>query len=120
MLKRMTPMLETDQLDGTVRFWSEILGFAVEAYQKDDWAKLSKDGLAIMFSTPNAHRNFEKSNLTGSIYFETEAVDDVWNDIKEKVKVCYDIETFDYGMREFGFYDNNEYLIQFGQDDETL
>lgn len=120
MLKRMTPMLETTQLDETVKFWSEILGFEIDAYQKNFWAKLSKDALAIMFSTPNAHRDFEKPNLTGSIYFETDEVDKTWNEIKEKVKVCYEIETFDYGMREFGFYDNNEYLIQFGQDAETL
>lgn len=120
MLKRITPMLETDQLDETVKFWSEVLGFEIEAYQKNNWAKLLKDDLAIMFSIPNAHREFKKPHLTGSIYFETEEVDKIWTDIRERVKVCYDLETFDYGMREFGFYDNNEYLIQFGQDSETL
>lgn len=120
MLKRMTPMLETNQLDETVKFWSEILGFELNGFQKDYWAKLSKDDLAIMFAIPNAHRHFEKPNLTGSIYLETNEVDKIWNEINEKVKVCYEIETFDYGMREFGFFDNNEYLIQFGQDVETL
>ena len=35
--------------------------------------------------------------------------------LKDKCKVCYPIETFDYGMREFGVYDINGYLLQFGQ-----
>ncbi len=73
-----------------------------------------------MFSTPNAHRGFEKPALTGSIYIETEEVDKNWSEIKDKVKISYEIETFDYGMREFAFFDNNEYLIQYGQDTETL
>lgn len=30
-------------------------------------------------------------------------------------RVCYAIENFGYGMREFGVYDNNGYLLQFGQ-----
>jgi len=36
--------------------------------------------------------------------------------LKDKVEVCYGIENFHYGMREFAIYDNNGYLLQFGQD----
>ena len=28
---------------------------------------------------------------------------------------CYPIEDFHYGMREFAIFDNNGYLLQFGQ-----
>jgi uncharacterized glyoxalase superfamily protein PhnB len=40
--------------------------------------------------------------------------DEVWNQLKDKAKVSYPIEDFDYGMREFAIYDNNGYLLQFG------
>jgi uncharacterized glyoxalase superfamily protein PhnB len=43
-------------------------------------------------------------------------VDAIWENIKESANICYPIETFDYGMREFGIYDNNGYLLQFGQE----
>jgi uncharacterized glyoxalase superfamily protein PhnB len=43
-------------------------------------------------------------------------VDALWDELKDKVKVAYDIEDFDWGMREFAIYDNNSYMIQFGQD----
>jgi hypothetical protein len=35
---------------------------------------------------------------------------------KENTKVCYPIENFEYGMREFAIYDNNGYLLQLGQE----
>jgi hypothetical protein len=42
-------------------------------------------------------------------------VDQLWELVNARAKVCYPIETFGYGMREFGIYDNNGYLLQFGQ-----
>ena len=34
----------------------------------------------------------------------------------DRVRICYPIETFDYGMREFAIYDdNNGYVLQFGR-----
>jgi hypothetical protein len=32
------------------------------------------------------------------------------------MKVAYSIDTFEWGMKEFGIYDNNRYMLQFGQD----
>ena len=67
-----------------------------------------------MLSKPNNHIPFEKPNFTGSFYFRTKDVDILWNAIKDKLNICYSIENFDYGMREFAVYDNNGYLLQFG------
>jgi hypothetical protein len=43
--------------------------------------------------------------------------------LKDHARVCYPIEDFHYGMREFAIFDNNGYLLQFGQpllaDEET-
>jgi hypothetical protein len=36
--------------------------------------------------------------------------------LKDKAKVCCGIEDFDHGVREFAVYDNNGYLLQFGQE----
>jgi hypothetical protein len=44
----------------------------------------------------------------------------MWSRLKDRVKLCYPIETFDYGMREFAIYDNNEYILQFGQSVASL
>jgi hypothetical protein len=34
---------------------------------------------------------------------------------KDKARICYELEEFEYGMREFAVYDNNGYLLQFGE-----
>lgn len=68
-----------------------------------------------MLAKPNEHTTYEKIGFTGSFYFNTDDVDELWVELKDKARVCYDIENFEYGMREFGIYDNNGYLLQFGQ-----
>jgi hypothetical protein len=40
----------------------------------------------------------------------------MWLKLKDKADICYSIETFPWGMREFAVYDNNGYILQFGQD----
>lgn len=37
-------------------------------------------------------------------------------ELKDKAKGYRGIENFDYGMREFAVYDNNGYLLRFGQE----
>lgn len=47
-------------------------------------------------------------------------VDALWESLKNEVDVVYEIENFGYGMREFAIYDNNGYILQFGQPVETI
>lgn len=120
MLQALTPMLRTWDLAGSVEFYTEILGFECEGYSEEfTWASLKRDGVSIMFSGPNEHLDDKEPVFTGSLYINTDDVEAVWNQLKEKARVCYPIETFPYGMREFAIYDNNGYLIQFGQEAES-
>jgi hypothetical protein len=34
---------------------------------------------------------------------------------ESRARICYPIDNFEYGMLEFAIYDNNGYLLQFGQ-----
>lgn len=68
-----------------------------------------------MLSSLNAHEGDERAAFTGSLYLRCDDVDAWWLRLRDVARVCYPIETFDYGMREFGIYDNNGYLLQFGQ-----
>jgi len=114
-LENVRPMLAVTNIDETIRFYRDVLGFAC-ANQMDGWAALSRDNVELMVSLPNAHEPFEKPTLTGSIYFNTTDVDALWEQIKDKVSVVYPIENFFYGMREFAIRDNNGYILQFGQE----
>ncbi|MFN8345909.1 MAG: VOC family protein [Spirosomataceae bacterium] len=114
-MTQLTPMLYTTDLPGTIHFYTNALGFTCEAAD-EFWASVKRDACGIMFSLPNAHIPFEKSVFTGSFYFNVDAVDTLWEQIKDTAAVCYPLEDFEYGMREFAVYDNNGYLLQFGQE----
>ena len=113
----IVPMIWTKELQKTVYFYCDILGFTCGT-QSDEWgwAAVFKDECEIMIAEPNEHTPFERPYFSGTFYIKTDDVDALWNDLKGKVKVAYDIEDFDWGMREFAIYDNNSYMIQFGQD----
>ena len=114
-IENLRPVLAVNNIDDTVRFYRDALGFEC-VNQMDGWAALRKDQVEVMISLPNAHEPFEKPILTGSIYFNTTDVDALWEQIKDKVSVVYPIENFFYGMREFAIRDNNGYILQFGQE----
>jgi len=117
-LESIVPVLSVTDISGTIQFYSDLLGFTCAA-QVDGWASLEKDGVELMLALPNAHLPFEKPHFTGSLYFKLdkpEHVDDLWQRIKDKVRVVYPVEDFDYGMREFGIYDNNGYILNFGSE----
>ena len=119
-LTDLRPVLWTEDLSSTIDFYLEVLGFEC-SHRNDDWgwASLQKDDVALMIAKPNEHTPYEKFGFTGSFYFNTDNVDALWEKLKDKAKVCYGIEDFFYGMREFAVYDNNGYLLQFGQECES-
>jgi hypothetical protein len=67
-----------------------------------------------MVSGPNLHDADTAPCFTGSVYFTCDDVDELWDAVQDRARVCYPIESFAYGMREFGIYDPNGYLLQFG------
>ncbi|REC49308.1 bleomycin resistance family protein [Candidatus Chryseobacterium massiliae] len=110
-------VLWTERFDETIGFYTQILGFTLQERNYDwQWASLQKDEVEIMLTKPNQHEKFNGIGFTGSFYFNVENADELWDELKDKTKICYEIETFDWEMREFAIYDNNGYILQFGQD----
>jgi uncharacterized glyoxalase superfamily protein PhnB len=114
----VTPMLTVPDVEASVAFYCDTLGFTC-LNEMDDWATVSRDGIEVMFAHPNAHIPFERPHFTGSLYFRTDAADALWAELKDKATVLYPIEDFVYGMREFAVLDNNGYTLQFGQPIDT-
>lgn len=126
-LTNLIPMLETADLPETIRFYTERLGFTCQNVWPDTeqpcWATLRNGTVELMFALRNEHRREFSATatplLTGSLYFYPDDVDAVWAQLQNTVTVEYPLETFDYGMREFGIRDCNGYLLQFGQEAQT-
>ena len=117
-LTSIVPVLYVPDVSQGVRFYCDVLGFECTG-PTDGWACVEKNGVELMLSVPNAHLPFEKPQFTGSLYFKLDSpaqVDELWNSLKDKVRVVYPIEDFEYGMREFGIYDNDGYILNFGSE----
>lgn len=110
----VTPMLTVTAMEPAIAFYRDVLGFECAASQ-DGWTCMSSNGVEVMLALPNAHLPFDKPVMTGSLYFNVDDADAVWNRVKDQCEVVYPIENFEYGMREFAIRDNSGYLLQFGQ-----
>jgi uncharacterized glyoxalase superfamily protein PhnB len=114
--KALRPIFWTENLNDTIDFYTQILGFTLQEKSEEwQWASLDKNGIEIMLTKPNEHEKFNRIGFTGSFYFVVDEVNELWEELKTKTKICYEIETFDWEMREFAVYDNNGYILQFGQ-----
>ncbi|MBB6370483.1 VOC family protein [Chryseobacterium shigense] len=116
----LRPILWVENMDETIGFYTQILGFTLMGRNDDwQWASIRKDDVQIMLSE-NDYEKPNGINFTGSLYFNVDKVDDLWEDLKAKAKICYEIETFEWEMREFAIYDNNGYILQFGQPADNI
>jgi hypothetical protein len=111
-LLSLTTVIRSEKVGETVSFYSTVLGFTV-AEKNDDWnwVSLYRDKGEIMISKPNFHAEFSKPVFTGSFYFRMDKVMQLWIELKDKVRTCYPLESFNRGMREFAIYDNNGYIL---------
>lgn len=120
-IKCLTPMLATADLAATIAFYGNNLGFECRGRYPEEnpcWASLWNGDVELAFSIPNDHEPFERPVLTGSIYLYVEDVETIWEKLKDAVEVVYGLETFGYGMREFGIRDNNGYILNIGENVE--
>ena len=119
-INSLSPMLYTNDIEESVNFYVQFLGFECKVLEPDQgWGSVQLGNVRLMFSRPNTHAYFEHPFFTGSFYFHIEDVNALWDKLRDTASVCYPPEDFDYGMREFAIYDNNGYLLQFGQEIRT-
>jgi uncharacterized glyoxalase superfamily protein PhnB len=118
--KTLAPILTTDDMERSVRFYVDVLGFTC-GMQTPDYSNLYRDGVRIMLGAPNAHEEWKGPSFTGQLYIHLETaeqVDALWAKVKDRAEIVYAVDDFDYGMHEFGIRDNNGYHLAFGAPSE--
>src|SRR5438105_11371570 len=116
-LLAMRPMLWVDDVRATIDWYVSVLGFEEGNYVADwQWGIIKKDEVLIMLAKPNEHTPYNGPMFTGSLYINTDDVDDLWESLRGSSYVVYGLDNFEYGMREFAIKDYNGYILQFGQD----
>lgn len=117
-MSHVVPMLWARDLDETIRFYTQTLGFSVtnRMYLPDGrprWCYLLRGAASLMFY---ADADVPAASMTGSIYFYPRDVAEEWERLKDVVPVVCPLARMDYGMREFTIRDPNGYHLRFGQE----
>ncbi len=119
-LQGMIPMLVTNDLPATVAYYTETLGFRLDATWKPEgpmtWARVSSADVALMFVTPDEDEPPVSPTITGELYCYPPDVDALWRELKDRADVVQPIADWDHGMREFQIRDCNGYVLRFGRE----
>jgi catechol 2,3-dioxygenase-like lactoylglutathione lyase family enzyme len=119
--KRLDPILITEDMDRSVSFYVEVLGFTCRGHTPV-YSDLIRDQVRIMLGAPNAHEEWNGPKFTGQLYIELDTpaeVDALWARVKDRVEAIYAPDDFEYGMREFGIRDDSGYHLAFGARRQT-
>ena len=112
-LKRAIPLLASLDLDRTLTFYAEKLGFDVEIFHVDDAAGVERDGVQIHFWKCDDRHIAENT----SCRIEVEGIDTLYEEVLPQGVVHPNgpLEDQPWGFREFAVLDCDGNLITFVQ-----
>ena len=124
-LKKLTPNLMVENVNETVDFYRDVLGFELAMSIPEEgelnWAMMSCGGVELMFqsraSVAEEFPPFGELEIGGSLgfYIEVAGIDELYAGLAERAEIVTEPHTTFYGMREFTIRDNNGYILTFAE-----
>ncbi len=76
--KALIPMLRTWDIQESISFYTDVLGFDCASYSEEwGWASLKREEVEIMLAVPNQHEESTSAVFSGSLYIKTNDVEDI-------------------------------------------
>lgn len=121
-LHQMKMMLATGDMDETITFYQDVLGFALgdkfESSGEISWCEMTLGDTALMFTQHETHTNEPEARdqfAQTTIVLYVGNVEAIYeNLVNQDISVSPRRVTF-YGMKEFDFQDPTGYTILIGQ-----
>jgi len=113
--KRISPMLAVSDIDETLAFYRDVLGFS-QAMKSDAYLIMEREGQTVHFQKAASEDVMNCVRGHAEIYIEVSNIEPLWQHVKT-YKGRYRIrDLFDqpYGMTEFHIQDPNECLVFVG------
>jgi len=125
MLKKLTPNLMVDDVQQTLAFYHDVLGFNVLMTLPDhppfDFAIVQRDQVELMFQSRTSLSENVPA-LTGhpigasqTFYIEVDGLTKLYENLRDQVDIVVDLHTTFYGTQEFYFRDMNGYILSFAE-----
>lgn len=115
-VKRMSPQLLVADLDSSITFYTEILGFELEFRYEDFYAGIIKDGHSIHLKSGKPsmeERQSKRENNNLDIVFSVENVEGLYEQfLKMSVDIVQPLCTQPYG-KEFYIADPDGYIFAY-------
>jgi catechol 2,3-dioxygenase-like lactoylglutathione lyase family enzyme len=112
------PVLRVTDLDRSVGFYHDLLGFHVIWRHPHDGGgencMLESGELSLLLST-GSHLGTPPA-FTGTLYFTTIGVSRLYEAVKDHVEVLWPLEEMEYGTLEFGLRDPDGYALAFAEE----
>jgi uncharacterized glyoxalase superfamily protein PhnB len=126
MLKKLTPNLMVEDVDRTIAFYRDVLGFELLVTVPPEqgpfgWAMMRRDSVEIMFQSRSSLGEEIPALLDAPIgasvtfYTEVSGLDDLYQQVKGRAEIVQDLHETFYGSREFSFRDLNGYILFFSE-----
>jgi predicted enzyme related to lactoylglutathione lyase len=120
-LAGVSPVLLVADLDRSVAYYSERLGFECEVYgDPPNFAAANRDGLTILLAlapeSANLVPHWHIVENMWNIYIRVDDADAMYAEVQERgAPIDYTIYDAPHGFREFGVQDPDGHDIAFGQ-----
>jgi lactoylglutathione lyase len=128
-LKKLTPNLVVSNVERSMAFYRDVLGFTVDATVPDAspyvFAAVQSGPVEIFLNAPEPaaaeYQAFKDRPIGGTLTLFIDIVDiaRVYESLKTRVKVVMPIEKKWYGVTEFAFEDPDGYIITFAERDQA-
>lgn len=119
-LAKLTPELIVNDIKETIAFYRDILDFelvlTVPNPDNIDWALMSCGGVEIMFHAKvGRHAGRHVTEDVISFHFEGSGVKDLYEFVRNKVRIDRHLYPTFYGTLEFSMRDNNGCTLVFSE-----
>lgn len=127
MLNSLTPNLMVNDVEETIEYYTDILGFTllktVPEKGNPDWAMVKRNDVILMFQSAKSLKDELpklKSQKPGgglTFYIKVDRITELHEELVEnEVEIIADLESTFYDTIEFSIIDNNGYILTFSEE----
>lgn len=120
-IKNIIPELMVEDVQTSIDFYKDYLNFEIENTALDEglltWAQVKNNEHRIMFYLKSEFKKempILKNKQIGStieLYIKVDNIEEIYNKVKDNVKIIKELYSTSYGSKEFVMEDNSGYLI---------